>query len=50
VNLLLALGADVNACDFSKTTPLHLAHDPAIVKLLITHKANLDAKDQWGTT
>jgi ankyrin repeat protein len=50
VKYLIDHGADVNARAYNRFTPLHLAHDPDIAKLLIEHKADLEARDAWGTT
>jgi ankyrin repeat protein len=49
VKLLLNRGAKVNARAHNGDTPLHLARDPRIVKLLIAHKADLEAKGAGGT-
>jgi ankyrin repeat protein len=50
---LVALGADVNNLDAEGSALLHIAVDNGnadIVKLLIEHKANVKAKDQYGLT
>jgi cytohesin len=49
VKLLLKQGAKVNALDWHDTTPLHEAGNADVAKLLIEHKANLEAKAEWGT-
>jgi hypothetical protein len=46
---LLANGADVNAKAYNYFTSLHLTDDPEIVKLLIEHKANVNAPSNGGT-
>jgi ankyrin repeat protein len=45
VEYLLEHGAEVNARAYNNFTPLHLTRDPEIVKLLIEHKADLEATD-----
>jgi ankyrin repeat protein len=50
VKLLLERGARVNARAYNQFTPLHLAEDPEIVKLLIGHRADLEARDVFGHT
>ena len=50
---LLDHGADVNAVRKDSPTPLMLAADAGdapIVKLILDHKANVSAKDQYGRT
>jgi ankyrin repeat protein len=49
VKLLIDLGVNINAQDRNGFTPLHLTEDPAIAKLLIAHKADLEAKSFGGT-
>jgi len=49
VRWLLANGAEVNAVAYNRFTPLHLAQDPVIVKLLVEAKADLSAKSVGGT-
>jgi ankyrin repeat protein len=44
VQLLLANGADVNACDYQKYTPLHLVGNPRIARELLRHKPDLEAR------
>lgn len=50
---LLNEGIDVNSIDLDGRTGLHIAacegHVP-VVKLLLTRKANIDARDRWGST
>lgn len=53
VELLLAHGSDVNACDIEKvgTTPLHLAiliNFEAAIRFLLQHGANINARDRYG--
>jgi ankyrin repeat protein len=43
VRWLLAHGADVNATAYNHFTPLHLAEDPAVVKILLKAKADVNA-------
>jgi hypothetical protein len=51
VNLLLALGADVDAADSSGNTPLHYAeHNPDTVQILITHGADIHAENHSQQT
>jgi cytohesin len=50
VRWLLAHGADINATASNCSTPLHFAHDPEMVKLLLEHKAAVNAKDSSGRT
>lgn len=51
VRLLLDKGADVNAKDKAKQTPLHMAaNSRAISEELIAHKADVNAKDLTGST
>jgi ankyrin repeat protein len=47
---LLAHEADVNARAYNQFTPLHFAHEPKLVKLLVEHKADVNAKDAFGGT
>jgi ankyrin repeat protein len=47
---LLQNGADVNTANHESVTPLQSADNAAMVKLLIKHKANLEAKDSNGQT
>ncbi len=49
VRWLLANGADVNARCYNAFTPLHLADDPEVVKLLVGHKADVNARGVSGT-
>ncbi|KAG2436634.1 hypothetical protein HYH02_011568, partial [Chlamydomonas schloesseri] len=53
---LLNAGADVNAADVDGATPLHLAVrqgapvEPELVKTLLRHAADLEARDKAGNT
>ncbi len=49
VRWLLSHGANVNARCYNEMTPLTLAKDPEVVKLLVEHKADLNARDVCGT-
>ncbi|MDA7520741.1 ankyrin repeat domain-containing protein, partial [bacterium] len=46
----IADGADVNAKNYSKGTPLHYADNKEIAELLIAEGADVNAKDDWGRT
>lgn len=50
---LLDEGVDVNSIDLDGRTALHIAscegHEQ-VVRLLLTRKANIDARDRWGST
>jgi ankyrin repeat protein len=48
VRFLLATGASVNIKAYNEFTPLHVARDPEIVRLLIANKADIEAKDASG--
>ncbi|MCD4784455.1 MAG: ankyrin repeat domain-containing protein [Candidatus Eremiobacteraeota bacterium] len=50
INLLVNMGADVNAKDKEGNTPLHLAGDRAIAEILVKKKAkiNLDGHHKWS--
>jgi ankyrin repeat protein len=50
VRFLLERGAKVNARAYNRFTPLHLAKKPAVVKLLIEYRADLEAKNVSGRT
>jgi ankyrin repeat protein len=50
VEWMLSNGTDVNATAYNRFTPLHLAKDPEMVKLLVDHKANVNAKNVSGRT
>ena len=50
VRYLLEHGAEVNARAYNRFTPLCLTRDPAIVKLLIDYKADLEVVDASGWT
>jgi ankyrin repeat protein len=50
VEWLLMNKADPNTRAYNQFTPLHLADDPAIVKLLVKYKADVSAKDSSGNT
>ncbi|CAA6667752.1 unnamed protein product [Spirodela intermedia] len=50
---LLNEGADVNSIDLDGRTALHIAACEGhieVVKLLLSRKANIDARDRWGST
>src|SRR5262249_544740 len=49
VRLLLEQGADVNPRAYNRLPCLHLADDPPIVRLVIRHKADLEAVSVSGT-
>ena len=49
VAYLLAKGAEVDARCYNRFTPLHLASDPEIAKLLIANGANITADSAAGT-
>ena len=48
--LLIANGADVNAKDNRKVTPLHIADTKEIIELLIAKGADVNAKYNDGIT
>ena len=53
VNVLLGMGADVNAADATGQTALHAAATqgmPSVVKLLVEHGAKVDVKSTKGIT
>ena len=50
VRWLLAQGADVNSTAYNRFTPLHLARDPETAKLLLEHKADVNAENSSGRT
>ena len=58
MKLLIEQGADVNAHDKGRSTPLHLAVSPSfafyanigVLRLLLNHGANVDEKDGRGQT
>jgi cytohesin len=50
VKLLLGKGAGVNDRAYNQFTPLHLATDPGVIRLLIAHKADIEAKASIGRT
>ncbi|XP_076240814.1 protein fem-1 homolog C-like [Calliopsis andreniformis] len=55
IELLLKCGADVNAQNIERSTPLHIAsHDRnfenSVIKLLLDYGAHLDIADNWGQT
>lgn len=47
---LLDQGADVNARCYNNFTPLLLAKDPEMIKLLLEHKADVNALDAFEST
>lgn len=50
---LLNEGVDVNSIDLDGRTALHIAACEGhveVVKLLLIRKANIDARDRWGST
>ncbi|GAB4858909.1 hypothetical protein Ancab_010382 [Ancistrocladus abbreviatus] len=50
---LLDDGTDVNSIDLDGRTALHIAACEGhveVVKLLLSRKANIDARDRWGST
>lgn len=47
---LVQHGADVNATAYNDFTPLHLASQKEIAKILIKAGADLNKKDSWGKT
>lgn len=50
---LLDEGVDVNSIDLDGRTALHIAAcegHVGVVKLLLSRKANIDARDRWGST
>ncbi|MEO1376511.1 MAG: ankyrin repeat domain-containing protein, partial [Cyanobacteria bacterium J06635_10] len=53
VQFLIAKGADVNRINFEYQTPLHYAainYQKEIVEVLLSHQANVNAKDKFGNT
>lgn len=50
VRWLLAREVNVNATAYNDFTPLHLTDDPAIARLLLAHKANVNAVNTSGRT
>ncbi|KAF8402413.1 hypothetical protein HHK36_013368 [Tetracentron sinense] len=53
VDDLLKEGIDVNSIDLDGRTALHIAACEGhvdVVKLLLSRKANIDARDRWGST
>jgi ankyrin repeat protein len=50
VRWLLNHGADIKATADRGFTPLHVARDPEVVKLLLEHKVDVNAKDQNDRT
>jgi len=48
--LLVSKGANVNYSDSEQFTPLHLAKDTLILKILLNHGAIVDARDLNGNT
>ena len=49
-DLLIQNGAKVNTRNHKKRTPLHYAHDPEVLKVLIHHGADINAVDIEGRT
>lgn len=50
---MLDEGIDVNSIDLDGRTGLHIAACEGhveVVKLLLQRKANIDARDRWGST
>lgn len=50
---LLNQGVDVNSIDLDGRTGLHIAACEGhvdVVRLMLTRKANIDARDRWGST
>lgn len=50
---LLNQGVDVNSIDLDDRTALHIAACEGhveVVELLLSRKANIDARDRWGST
>lgn len=50
---LLDDGIDVNSIDLDGRTALHIAACEGhvdVVKLLVSRRANIDARDRWGST
>jgi ankyrin repeat protein len=50
VEWLLSHGAEVDALSFRNRTPLHLAEDPAVVRLVLEKKPNLWRRNPNGDT
>jgi ankyrin repeat protein len=50
VGLLIQAGADVNARVYNRFTPLHLAKNGKVAKLLLKAEASVDLLDAWGLT
>lgn len=53
VEALLRGGVDVNSINLDGRTALHIAScegHPDVVRVLLTWKANIDARDRWGST
>lgn len=53
VEELLREGVDVNSIDLDGRTALHIAAcegNVNVVKLLLSWRANIDARDRWGST
>ncbi|XP_055642760.1 protein fem-1 homolog C-like isoform X2 [Toxorhynchites rutilus septentrionalis] len=52
MNLLLKCGADVNARDKARSTPLHVSasnYQTEIVEMLLEHGAHIDARNVYGS-
>lgn len=53
VDDLLNEGIDVNSIDLDGRTALHIAACEGhidVVKLVLSRRANIDARDRWGST
>lgn len=50
IKMLLDCGADPNIKDEDHCTPLHIANNLTIIKLLVEAKADINAQDKWGRT
>lgn len=50
ITLLLEKGANINATDFGKQTPLYRAVSVEVASLLLEHGADVNARDIYGST